>query len=76
MKVVSEGVKRIDITGDTVEQYLGVRKYHPEKRAAAEQVGVVNGIAWTSVGGELLEVEANVVPARARSSLPGILGRS
>lgn len=74
MKIVSEDVKRIDVTGDNLEQYLGVRKYHPEKRTAAEQVGVVNGLAWTSVGGELLEVEANVVPGSGKIELTGNLG--
>ena len=74
MKLVSDGVKQIDITGDNLETYLGIRKYHPEKRALAEQVGVVNGLAWTSVGGELLEVEANVVPGSGKIELTGNLG--
>jgi ATP-dependent Lon protease len=74
MKIVSEGVKRIDITGDDLETYLGVRRFYPEKRAVTEQVGVVNGLAWTSVGGELLEVEANVVPGSGKIELTGNLG--
>ncbi len=74
MQVVTEGVKSIPITGDTVESYLGVRKYHPERLPKAEQVGVVNGLAWTSVGGELLEVEANVVPGTGKIELTGNLG--
>jgi ATP-dependent Lon protease len=74
MSIVEESVKRINITGDNLEQYLGVRKYHPEQRSAAEQVGVVNGLAWTSVGGELLEVEVNVVPGSGKIELTGNLG--
>lgn len=74
MKIVSDNVKKIDITGDNLEEFLGVRKYHPERRAASEQVGVVNGLAWTSVGGELLEVEANVVPGNGKIELTGNLG--
>lgn len=74
MKIVSKDVKRMDITGDDLEEFLGVRKFHPEKRAVNEQVGVVNGLAWTSVGGELLEVEANVVPGSGKIELTGNLG--
>jgi len=74
MRVVSDGVKRIDITGDNLEAYLGVRKYHPEKRSTVEQIGVVNGLAWTSVGGELLQVEVNVVPGSGKIELTGNLG--
>ena len=74
MKVATEGVKSISMTGDSLEQYLGVRRYHPEKLFKTEQVGVVNGLAWTSVGGELLEVEANVVPGSGKVELTGNLG--
>ncbi len=74
MRVVSDGVKSISVTADSLEQYLGVRKYHPERLDKTEQVGVVNGLAWTSVGGELLEVEANVVPGTGKVELTGNLG--
>lgn len=57
-----------------METYLGVRKYHPERLSKVEQVGVVNGLAWTSVGGELLEVEANVIPGSGKLELTGNLG--
>ena len=51
------------------------RRYHPEKlEALAQRVGVVNGLAWTSVGGELLEVEVNVVPGTGKVELTGNLG--
>ena len=74
MKLVTIDVKSISITGDTLEEYLGVRRYHPEKLPKTEQVGVVNGLAWTSVGGELLEVEVNVVPGSGKLELTGNLG--
>ena len=57
MAIVSNGVKSIHITGDNLEDYLGIRRYHPERLPRTEQVGVVNGLAWTQVGGEILEVE-------------------
>lgn len=74
MRVVSEGVKSISVTGDNLEELLGVRKYHPERFSAAEEVGVVNGLAWTSVGGAILEVEVNVVPGTGKVELTGNLG--
>ena len=74
MHIVSDSVKQISITGDDLERYLGVRKYHPEKLDSGEQVGVVNGLAWTSVGGELLQVEVNVVPGSGKVELTGNLG--
>ena len=74
MKVVAEDVKAIRITEKDLEEYLGVPRYHPERQALEERVGVVNGLAWTSVGGELLEVEVNVVPGSGKVELTGNLG--
>jgi ATP-dependent Lon protease len=74
MRLVSGTEKRISLTGDDLEAYLGVRKYYPERQVLAERVGVVNGLAWTSVGGELLEVEVNVVPGTGKLELTGNLG--
>ena len=74
MRVVEDGVKSIHITGDGLEEYLGVRRYHPERLPRTEQVGVVNGLAWTSVGGEILEVEVGVVPGSGKVELTGNLG--
>ena len=74
MKVVSEDAKALKVTEKDLEEYLGVPKYHPERQALEERVGVVNGLAWTSVGGELLEVEVNVVPGSGKLELTGNLG--
>ena len=74
MKVVSDGEKAIKVTEKDLEEYLGVPKYHPERQALEERVGVVNGLAWTSVGGELLEVEVNVIPGSGKVELTGNLG--
>ena len=74
MAIVSNGVKSIHITGDNLEDYLGIRRYHPERLPRTEQVGVVNGLAWTQVGGEILEVEAGVVPGSGKVELTGNLG--
>lgn len=75
MKVVSdEGGKTIRITEKDLKEYLGVARYYPERQALEERVGVVNGLAWTSVGGELLEVEVNVIPGSGKVELTGNLG--
>ena len=74
MKVVSDGEKAVRVTEKELEEYLGVPRYHPERQALEERVGVVNGLAWTSVGGELLEVEVNVVPGSGKVELTGNLG--
>ena len=55
-------------------RYLGVRRYQPEGPALEPLVGVVNGLAWTSVGGEILEVEVNVIPGTGKVELTGNLG--
>ena len=75
MRFVSvEKVKRISITGSNLEEYLGVRKYLPDELPPADTVGLVTGLAWTSVGGETLEVEVNVVPGSGKLELTGNLG--
>ncbi len=74
MRVVRESVKRIRITEKDLEFYLGVRRYHDETPTGEALVGVVNGLAWTSVGGEILEVEVNVMDGTGKIELTGNLG--
>lgn len=74
MKLVSGEVKRVSINGDNLEAVLGVRKYHPEKLESTPQIGVVNGLAWTSVGGEILEVEVGVMDGTGKVMPTGNLG--
>lgn len=74
MKLVSGEMKSVRINGDNVEDYLGVRKYHPEKNGKENRIGVVNGLAWTSVGGTMLEAEANLIPGSGKLELTGNLG--
>ncbi len=74
MRFVSSDVKKISITADGLKEWLGVPKYYPERQVLEERVGVVNGLAWTSVGGELLEVEVNAVPGSGKVELTGNLG--
>ena len=73
-KQLLEQTKRVQITGSNLEQYLGVRKYLPDRIPGTDQVGLVTGLAWTSVGGETLEVEVNVMDGTGKLQLTGNLG--
>jgi len=75
MTIVSqETPKRITVTGNDVEAFLGIRKYLPDRIHGTDQVGLVTGLAWTSVGGETLEVEVNVMDGSGKLELTGNLG--
>ena len=73
-KIVKDNVKQISITDRDLIAFLGPRRYHDEDRSKEPLVGVVNGLAWTSVGGEILEVEVNVAPGTGKVTLTGNLG--
>ncbi len=74
MQIVDKGVKQIGITDSNLHEFLGAKKYLYDARDREALVGVVNGLAWTSVGGEILEVEVNVVSGTGKMSLTGNLG--
>ena len=73
-KIVKESVKGIRITEKNLQDFLGPRRYLDDAPSQEPLVGVVNGLAWTSVGGEILEVEVNVVPGTGKVLLTGNLG--
>ncbi|MES3040774.1 MAG: endopeptidase La [Pseudomonadota bacterium] len=78
-KVVKEAVMgtrqgAIVVDDAMLETYLGVRKYNYGKAEAEDQVGQVTGLAWTSVGGELLTIEAIAVPGKGGQLMTGSLG--
>ena len=66
--------KTIHLTAGDLEHYLGVRKFLPDRLASTDQIGLVTGLAWTSVGGETLEVEVNVMDGTGKLELTGNLG--
>ena len=75
MQIVSqETPKRISVTASNLEGFLGVRKFLPDRLPCMDQVGLVTGLAWTSVGGETLEVEVNVMDGSGKLELTGNLG--
>ena len=72
--VSADAPKRVSVTGANLESYLGVRRFLPDELPASDPVGLVTGLAWTSVGGETLEVEVNVVDGSGKLELTGNLG--
>lgn len=73
-QIVKDNVKQIRITDKNLQDFLGSQHYLNEQTSQEPLVGVVNGLAWTSVGGEILEVEVNVVPGSGKVALTGNLG--
>ncbi len=65
---------RVLVTPKSMEKYLGVRRFRFGKAEDRDQVGQVTGLAWTEVGGELLTIEAAVVPGKGKHSQTGQLG--
>ncbi len=75
MKLLEQEMpKRITVSGSDLEEYLGTRRFLPEKQGGFDQIGLVTGLAWTSVGGEVLEVEVNVMDGSGKLELTGNLG--
>lgn len=66
--------KRITIEPSDLEHYLGVRRYRYDTAALKDQIGQVKGLAWTEVGGELLEIEAVTLPGKGKTTYTGQLG--
>jgi ATP-dependent Lon protease len=66
--------KTISVTPKSLEKYLGVRRYRYGTAEVTNQVGQVTGLAWTEVGGELLTIEAVIVPGKGKLTITGKLG--
>ena len=74
-KITTEGVEKVSVTKAVVNQLLGAEKFHPNPTLLSDNIGVANGLAWTSVGGEMLPIEVTVIPNGAgRLELTGSLG--
>ena len=72
---IYEGRKKsVKLTEQNLEKYLGKEKYRPDKANETDEVGIVRGLAWTSVGGDTLEIEVNVMPGKGEFQLTGQLG--
>jgi ATP-dependent Lon protease len=73
-EILVEGKKSIKITRKNLEKYAGVRRYRFGEAESESQIGVTTGLAWTEVGGELLQVEAVTVPGKGKMTVTGKLG--
>lgn len=71
---IAEGKKRIRMTVSKLHEYLGTPKYSGDEIAAMPEVGLVNGLAWTSVGGEVMQIEAEAIKGSGQIQLTGKLG--
>ena len=72
--LTSKRVKKINITKKNIEKFLGVKKFSYGLAESFDQVGQVTGLAWTSVGGELLTIEASMMPGKGKTLHTGQLG--
>lgn len=73
-EIVENNAESSSVTAENIEKHLGPKKFRPETVAQENQIGVVNGLAWTSVGGEMLEVEVSVLDGTGKLELTGSLG--
>jgi ATP-dependent Lon protease len=73
-KIVKKQVESVAVTADNIDEYLGVKKFRFGLTEQHDQVGVVTGLAYTSVGGDLLQIEALKLPGKGRMKTTGKLG--
>ncbi len=73
-RIVSEEAEKVTINGGNITEFLGVKKCRPETIEKEDAVGLVNGLAWTSVGGDMLQVEVAILDGNGKIELTGNLG--
>lgn len=73
-EIAGGNAKKVIIRENDIEKMLGHRKYKPEVILETDQVGIINGLAWTSVGGEIMQLEVSVMQGTGKIELTGSLG--
>jgi ATP-dependent Lon protease len=73
-EIVSKKTKKVSITAKNLDKFAGVRKFRYGEAEAEDMVGVVTGLAWTEVGGEILTIESVTVPGKGKVQTTGKLG--
>lgn len=73
-EIVYENCKKIRFTEKNIRDYLGVEKYLPDDRTEKDEVGLVNGLAWTAVGGVLMPLEVLILDGKGNIEITGSLG--
>lgn len=74
LTIPTEKPKMYSITGQNVPSYLGVQKFRYGKAEEVDEIGICNGLAWTEVGGELLQTEVSIMPGKGKLTITGKLG--
>lgn len=69
-----DGEKKVSVTEKNLEEYLGIKKFQPELIAKEDEVGIVNGLAWTAVGGVIMPLEVLVLDGTGKIEITGSLG--
>ena len=73
-EIVADGVKSVTIKRENLSKYLGERKYTPEKIEEYNEIGTVNGLAYTELGGDMLKIEVSALEGTGKVELTGSLG--
>lgn len=73
-EILEDGKESVRVTERNLEKFLGKEKFHYHMINQTDEVGIVRGLAWTSVGGDTLEIEVNIMPGKGEILLTGQLG--
>ncbi len=73
-KILEEKQETVKVTRENLEEFLGRAKFTYQKRNQCDEIGIVRGLAWTSVGGDTLQIEVNLMPGKGEFLLTGQLG--
>ena len=73
-RILEDGQKTVEVTVENLEEFLGKSRYSYQKVNEKDEVGIVRGLAWTSVGGDTLQIEVNLMPGKGNFLLTGQLG--
>lgn len=73
-EIIRDDLKKTSISIKNLEHYLGVIKFSPDDRRTENEIGIINGLAYTEYGGEILNIESNIMPGKGELKLTGSLG--
>ncbi len=73
-EIYQNNKRKINVTEKNLSKYLGKEKYNQEEKNDTDEIGIVRGLAWTSVGGTTLEIEVNIMPGKGEVKLTGKMG--
>ncbi len=73
-EILEKGTQKVIVSAKNLEEFLGKEKYRVESKNKKDEVGIVRGLAWTSVGGTTLSIEVNVMPGKGEIELTGQMG--